>query len=56
MYAASAGHDVCADEPWVNGRRTDRDRALAFHPFPEGQEAVAVELAAVLDRQARRTP
>lgn len=56
MYAASAGHDVCADEPWVNGRRTDRERALAFHPFPEGQEAVAVEIAAVLDRRARRTP
>jgi lysophospholipase L1-like esterase len=55
VYAASAGHDVCADEPWVNGRRTDRQRALAFHPFVEGQQAVVEVVAAALDRQSRRT-
>jgi lysophospholipase L1-like esterase len=55
VYAASAGHDVCAAVPWVNGRRTDRQRALAFHPFVEGQEAAAEVVEAALDRQARRT-
>lgn len=39
--AASAGHDICADEPWVNGRSTDQQAALAYHPFAAGQRAVA---------------
>jgi len=41
MHARSEGHEICSDEPWVNGIRTDQSRALAFHPFAEGQEAVA---------------
>ncbi len=50
MYAASEGHDVCSDEPWVNGQRTVRGEALAYHPFAEGMEAVADELVATLAR------
>ena len=41
MRAASEGHEICSDDPWVNGRQTDQGRALAYHPFAEGQEAVA---------------
>jgi len=41
MYRASRGHDVCSDEPWVNGRLTDQASALAFHPFAAGMDAVA---------------
>ncbi len=48
MYAASENHDVCAEEPWVNGRRTDRSAALAYHPFAAGMVAVADEIEAVL--------
>ncbi|HLN77240.1 MAG TPA: SGNH/GDSL hydrolase family protein [Nocardioidaceae bacterium] len=48
MYAASAGHDVCADVPWVNGRQTVQGEALAYHPFAAGQDAVAEELVKVL--------
>ncbi|MGZ8736641.1 MAG: SGNH/GDSL hydrolase family protein [Nocardioides sp.] len=48
MYAASAGHDVCSAEPYVNGVNGDQDRAAAFHPFPRGMRAVAHELAALL--------
>jgi lysophospholipase L1-like esterase len=48
MRRASAGHEICSDEPWVNGRRTDSARALAFHPFAEGQEAVADEVLELL--------
>ncbi|MGH3332763.1 MAG: SGNH/GDSL hydrolase family protein [Nocardioidaceae bacterium] len=48
MYAASKGHDICADDPWVNGRHTDRGAALAFHPFPAGMEAAAEAIAARL--------
>jgi len=41
VYAASRGHDVCSDEPWVNGIATDAGRALALHPFAAEQQAVA---------------
>lgn len=41
LLAMSRGHDVCSDEPWVNGVQTDPQRALAFHPFAVEQEAVA---------------
>ncbi|QIK65192.1 SGNH/GDSL hydrolase family protein [Nocardioides sp. HDW12B] len=51
-YTLSAGHEICADDPWVNGRRTDESRALAFHPFAEGQQAVADALAARLGQEA----
>jgi lysophospholipase L1-like esterase len=41
VWRASQGHDICADEPWVNGSHTDRQRAAAFHPFAVEQQAVA---------------
>ena len=41
MYELAEGHEICSDEPWVNGIDTYQERALAFHPFAEGQEAVA---------------
>ena len=41
MYAASRGHDICSSDPWVNGRVTDRQRALAYHPFAAGMRADA---------------
>ena len=49
MRRASAGHEICSDAPWVNGRRTDQARALAFHPFAEGQQAVADVLVELLE-------
>lgn len=48
MHAASEGHDVCSDEPWVNGQTTLEGEALAYHPFAEGMEAVADEVVGVL--------
>lgn len=41
VLAMSRGHDVCSDDPWVNGAQTDPERALGFHPFAVEQEAVA---------------
>ena len=41
LWPASRGHEVCSDDPWVNGGVTDRTRALAYHPFAAEQEAVA---------------
>lgn len=41
VWKASRGHDICSDAPWVNGQVSDQARALQFHPFAEGQAAVA---------------
>ena len=49
MYAASRGHDICSDHPWVNGSVTDRRRALAYHPFAAGMRADARAVLAALD-------
>ncbi|WP_299053833.1 SGNH/GDSL hydrolase family protein [uncultured Nocardioides sp.] len=40
-YAASAGHDICGERPWVAGTTTVPGEALALHPFARGQEEVA---------------
>lgn len=48
VYAASKGHDICADEPWVNGIETRADAALALHPFLAEQQAVADLVVALL--------
>ena len=41
VWAASKGHDICSEDPWVNGAVTDQKRAAAYHPFAEEQAAVA---------------
>jgi hypothetical protein len=41
VQAASVGHDICSDDPWVNGQQTVQGKALAYHPFAEEQRAVA---------------
>ncbi len=51
MHAASVGHEICSDDPWVQGRRTDQDAALAYHPFAAEQEAVAEQALALLRQQ-----
>jgi lysophospholipase L1-like esterase len=48
MYTASRGHDVCSERPWVNGRVTDRTRALAYHPLAAGMRADADRVLAAL--------
>jgi len=41
VWSASEGHDICSDEPWVNGSVTDQKKAAAYHPFAAEQAAVA---------------
>lgn len=41
IWEPSAGHDICGDEPWINGRVTSAERALAYHPLAVEQRAVA---------------
>ena len=54
MHPLSRGHEICSDDPWVNGQATDDRRAAAYHPFPEGQQAVADALLALLSADAAR--
>lgn len=44
LHAASAGHDVCSSEPWVNGARNIPGTAMALHPLAAEQQAVATLL------------
>jgi lysophospholipase L1-like esterase len=41
VWSATAGHEICSDDPWINGRVTAADRALAYHPLAAEQQAVA---------------
>ena len=52
MYALSEGHEICSDDPWVNGWRTDESRALAYHPFAVEQRAAADAIGQVLMEDA----
>ncbi|MDQ6523331.1 SGNH/GDSL hydrolase family protein [Nocardioides sp. LHD-245] len=48
VWSATAGHDICAEEPWIAGAEPDRGDGFAYHPFPEEQRTVADLLAATL--------
>lgn len=52
LFPATAGHDICADDPWINGQHTDTSRALAFHPFAAEQAKAAELVLAALHRPA----
>ncbi len=41
FYAASAGHHVCARNPWIQGRIGSSRRGAALHPLAAGQSALA---------------
>ncbi|HET6154329.1 MAG TPA: SGNH/GDSL hydrolase family protein [Marmoricola sp.] len=49
-YKASAGHDVCSADPWVNGQREIPGKALEFHPFAAYHVAVADQIVALLKK------
>ncbi len=41
LWDPSEGHDICSTDPWINGRVTSADKALAYHPLAVEQQAVA---------------
>ena len=51
FYRASIGHDVCAPDPWIQGRNGNAHLGAALHPLPAGQAAVARLLEARLTRR-----
>jgi lysophospholipase L1-like esterase len=48
VWTPSAGHDICADDPWINGRVTSAATALAYHPLAVEQQVVADLVVALL--------
>jgi lysophospholipase L1-like esterase len=40
-WKVSAGHDICSDDPWINGLQNAAGKAAPFHPFAAEQQAVA---------------
>jgi hypothetical protein len=48
-YAMSKGHDVCSDDPWVNGAQAKPGEAAALHPFAAFHRAVASAIVKLLD-------
>jgi lysophospholipase L1-like esterase len=46
LWEPTAGHDICADEPWINGRVTSAATALAYHPLAVEQQHAAEEVLA----------
>jgi len=49
-WTMSAGHDVCSDDPWVNGSETQPGKAVALHPFEAFHEAVAKKIVKLLGK------
>ncbi|WZH51318.1 MAG: SGNH/GDSL hydrolase family protein [Nocardioides alkalitolerans] len=47
LYAATQGHALCSDEPWINGG--DTTGAVPYHPLESGQRAAAAAIVELLD-------
>jgi len=45
MYDASEGHDICSDDPWINGYLPDPGKAIGLHPLPVYMKTVADKVA-----------
>jgi lysophospholipase L1-like esterase len=50
VWALSKGHDICSDDPWVNGAQDARNKAPRYHPFLAEHEAVAKLVASMVTR------
>lgn len=49
MHAASEGHDICAEEPWIAGAPIAPTGATAWHPYAAEGQAVAELVLAELE-------
>ncbi|RNL77443.1 SGNH/GDSL hydrolase family protein [Nocardioides marmorisolisilvae] len=50
MYAASPGHELCSNDPWMAGELNVPGKALQFHPYPAYARAVADKIVALLKK------
>lgn len=44
LTSVSEGHDICSQQPWINGATLAEGRAWEWHPFREGMEAFGREV------------
>lgn len=44
----SRGHDICSDDPWINGSTVGVDGTIPFHPFGVEQQAIATMILGFL--------
>ncbi|WP_169799293.1 SGNH/GDSL hydrolase family protein [Nocardioides jensenii] len=49
LWSVTAGHDICAKDPWINGQLHDPKRAAPYHPFAAEQKAAAEQVLAALE-------
>lgn len=49
LRAASADHDLCSHDPWVNGAAPSADGASPWHPTAAGMQAIAEVVHAALE-------
>jgi lysophospholipase L1-like esterase len=50
MYTASEGHDICSDDPWINGYLPVPGKAQGLHPFASYEKAVADRIVELVKR------
>ena len=50
MYAASPGHELCSNDPWMAGEFNVPGKALQFHPYASYARAVADKIVALLKK------
>ena len=48
VWSATEGHDICSDDPWINGAQNAPGKAIPFHPFAAEQKAAAQAVIDVL--------
>ena len=52
VFAATEGHDMCADDPWIAGSKPVRSKAMFYHPYVQEQRVVADLLVKLLRQPA----
>jgi len=50
VWGLSKGHDICSDDPWVNGAQDLKNKAPRYHPFLAEHEAVAKLVASMVQK------
>ncbi len=48
MYDASEGHDICSDDPWINGYLPKAGKAIGLHPLPAYMKTVADKITSMV--------
>ena len=50
VAAASEGHDICSDDPWIAGAEVPDRSTSPWHPYAEESDAVADLVVAAVEQ------